>query len=89
MAGEDTYIEGVPPTEVAPPQPRDRGGRFAEVQSAPEPMFGLRPVEGDPETGDMSDGGDDPALRSQERKARGQNEQRVRQRQNVRRDRRG
>ena len=43
--------------------------------SAPEAMFGMRPVEGDPETGDTSDGGDNPTLRSRERTARGQTEQ--------------
>jgi len=49
------------------PAPRDTGGRFAAVEERPEPIFQVRMVEGDPETGDTSDGGDDPRLRSRER----------------------
>jgi hypothetical protein len=44
-------------------------GRFTQVRERPEPMFAPRPLEGDPETGDLSDGGDDPRLAAHERKA--------------------
>ena len=49
------------------PAPRDTGGRFAQVAERPEPIFEMRIVEGDPETGDTSDAGDDPRLRQRER----------------------
>ena len=39
-------------------------GRFAQVAEKPEPLFEMRIVEGDPETGDTRDGGDDPRLRA-------------------------
>jgi hypothetical protein len=49
------------------PRSRDAGGRYInETANRPEPMFAPRPVEGDPETGDTSDGGEDPRLRSRE-----------------------
>ena len=48
-------------------RPRDTGGRFVAT-SRPEPMFPDRETEGDPETGDTSDGGDDPRLRDHERR---------------------
>jgi hypothetical protein len=54
--------------EVAPQsRPRDQGGKFVATKSAPEPMFGAREIEGDPETGDTRDGGDDERLRTRER----------------------
>jgi hypothetical protein len=54
--------------EVAPQsRPRDQGGKFVATKSAPEPMFGAREVEGDPETGDTRDGGDNERLRARER----------------------
>ena len=57
-------------TEIAPAsRPRDTQGKPIRETQAPEPMFQLRPVEGDPITGDTSDGGDDPAYASLERKA--------------------
>src|SRR4029077_7078391 len=46
---------------------RDDAGRFARVAERPEPLFSVRMVEGDPETGDTSDGGDDARLRARER----------------------
>ena len=59
---------------AAPTQPatrrndaRDDAGRFAAVKERPEPMFEMRIVEGDPETGDTSDGGDNSRLRQRER----------------------
>jgi hypothetical protein len=56
--------ESVPGRQQAP---RDTSGRFAAVAERPESMFEPRIVEGDPETGDTRDGGDDPRLRSRER----------------------
>lgn len=58
-----TQNEGTPRA----PAPRDTSGRFAQVAERPEPFLELRMVEGDPETGDTSDGGDDVALRARER----------------------
>ena len=49
----------------APERPRDSGGRFA---ARPEPMFEPRPIEGDPQTGDTRDGGDDARLAAAERR---------------------
>lgn len=49
------------------PKPRDTGGRFAAVAERPEPIFETRMVEGDPETGDTRDGGDNVNLRERER----------------------
>jgi hypothetical protein len=49
------------------PAPRDTSGRFAAVAERPEPLFSVRMVEGDPETGDTSDGGDNVGLRERER----------------------
>ena len=46
---------------------RDDVGRFAQVAERPEPLFSVRMVEGDPETGDISDGGDNARLRARER----------------------
>ena len=55
-------------TEIAPAsRPRDQGGKFIRETQAPEPMFPERAVEGDPLTGDTSDGGDDPAFAARER----------------------
>ena len=54
--------------ELAPQvQARDVQGKFIAETQKPEPMFMPRPVEGDPLTGDTSDGGDDPKLVSRER----------------------
>lgn len=55
--------------EIAPQpsRPRDEGGRFT-ASARPEPMFAERPVEGDPDTGDISDGGEDQRLRENERR---------------------
>jgi hypothetical protein len=58
-----TQNEGTPRA----PAPRDTGGRFAQVAEKPEPFLELRMVEGDPETGDTGDAGDDPRLRARER----------------------
>lgn len=54
-------------TNPRAPPPRDTGGRFAQVAEKPEPFLPIRMVEGDPETGDTSDGGDDVTLRARER----------------------
>ena len=55
-------------TEINPQaRPRDDGGRFAAV-ARPETMFEPRPVEGDPLTGDVRDGGDDARLLAAERR---------------------
>ena len=54
--------------EIAPgSQPRDTDGKFVSVRDRPEPMFNEREVEGDPFTGDTSDGGDNQGLRARER----------------------
>lgn len=54
--------------EVAPQsRPRDVGGKFVQTSSRPEPIFGERPIEGDPLTGDTRDGGDNERLRAHER----------------------
>jgi hypothetical protein len=50
-------------------RPRDQSGRFVPTNRAPEPIFQPRDVEGDPLTGDTSDGGADPRFLEQERKA--------------------
>jgi hypothetical protein len=47
---------------------RDQGGRFVATNRAPEPIFQPREVEGDPLTGDASDGGADPRFEEQERR---------------------
>ena len=61
-------VEGVLATEIAPQsRPRDQGGKFIRETQAPEPMFQERQVEGDPLTGDTSDGGDDPSYARFER----------------------
>lgn len=49
-------------------RPRDQAGRFVATSSKPEPIFAPREVEGDPLTGDASDGGADPRLLEQERR---------------------
>jgi hypothetical protein len=46
---------------------RDQGGRFVSTNKA-EPIFQPRDVEGDPLTGDASDGGADPRFLEQERR---------------------
>jgi hypothetical protein len=70
------------------PRARDMGGRFAQVAEKPEPFLPIRMLEGDPETGDTSDAGDDPRLRAREREIadgrfdqRADSESRVRARQ--------
>ena len=55
-------VEGVLATEIAPAsRPRDTQGKFIRETQAPEHILQERQVEGDPLTGDTSDGGDDPA----------------------------
>jgi hypothetical protein len=46
---------------------RDDEGRFTQAAERPEPLFSVRMLEGDPETGDLSDGGDNVRLRQRER----------------------
>jgi hypothetical protein len=54
--------------EIAPQvKPRDHRGQFIPENSPPEAMFALRPIEGDPLTGDTRDGGDNLRLRARER----------------------
>jgi hypothetical protein len=54
--------------EVAPRSaPVDRRGKPVNETAKPEPMFTPRPIEGDPLTGDVRDGGDNPRLRALER----------------------
>jgi hypothetical protein len=76
-------------TEIAPEsRPRDSAGKFIRETAAPEPIFQERRVEGDPLTGDTSDGGDDPAFAAREREiADGYEEgrQSTQNRQNLRR----
>jgi hypothetical protein len=72
----EAFQQAIDPGQTADEQPapqrvadrsRDVSGRFAAVAERPEPIFPLRMVEGDPETGDTSDGGDNPRLRERER----------------------
>jgi hypothetical protein len=51
--------------QAAPERPRDPSGRFT---ARPETMFEPRPLEGDPQTGDTRDGGDDARLAAAERR---------------------
>ena len=61
--GESTPGQRQPATRA-----RDNdSGRFAQVAEKPEPFLEMRIVEGDPDTGDTSDAGDDPRLRQRER----------------------
>ena len=54
--------------QIDPPvEQRDQRGKAVERAESPEPLFGEREIEGDPETGDTSDGGDDEQLRARER----------------------
>ena len=81
------FERAIDPGQTAPaakPAPRDTGGRFAAVAERPEPMFEMRMVEGDPETGDTSDGGDDSRLREREREIA---DGRLDERQNLRAER--
>ncbi len=59
--------EGAPGQRQPATRARDDAGRFAQVADKPEPFLEIRMVEGDPETGDTSDAGDDPRLRARER----------------------
>jgi hypothetical protein len=60
--------EGALATEIAPAsRPRDTGGKFIRETQAPEHILQERRVEGDPLTGDTSDGGEDPAYARFER----------------------
>lgn len=61
-------VAGAFANEIAPQsRPRDQAGKFVATTSKPEPMFGERPIEGDPLTGDTRDGGDNERLRAIER----------------------
>src|SRR4249920_4084996 len=61
-------VAGLFTQEIAPQsRPRDQAGKFVVTTSKPESMFGERPVEGDPMTGDTRDGGDNERLRQIER----------------------
>ena len=68
MAEGMDSVEGVLATEIAPAsRPRDTGGKFIRETQAPEHILQERQVEGDPLTGDTSDGGEDPAYARFER----------------------
>ena len=68
MADEAEYTNGSLGTEVAPAsRPRDQGGKFIRETVAPASFLAPRSVEGDPDTGDTSDAGEDPKYRSIER----------------------
>lgn len=56
-----------PGTGTTPVAPRDQSGRFVATAEKPEPFLLIRMLEGDPDTGDTSDAGDDPRLRARER----------------------
>jgi hypothetical protein len=60
-----TVNEGTPRAPAS--APRDTSGRFTQIAEKPEPIFQIRMVEGDPETGDTSDGGEDVRLSQRER----------------------
>ena len=55
------------PRQDAPTPARDQRGQFTQVAEKPAPLFEMRIVEGDPDTGDTRDAGDDPRLRQRER----------------------
>ena len=55
------------PRQDAPTPARDQRGQFTQTAEKPEPFLPIRMLEGDPETGDTSDGGDNPRLRQRER----------------------
>ena len=55
------------PRQDAPTPARDQRGQFTQVAERPEPLFEMRIVEGDPDTGDTRDAGDDPRLRQREK----------------------
>ena len=70
------FQQAIDPAPTANEQPaqrqpatraRDDEGRFAQVKERPEPLFQVRMLEGDPETGDTSDGGDNVRLLQRER----------------------
>ena len=68
MADGVDEVAGAFATEIAPAsRPRDTQGKFVQETRAPEHILQERPVEGDPLTGDTSDGGDDPAFAARER----------------------
>jgi len=55
------------PRHEPPTQPRNSSGQFIATAEKPEPFLEIRTIEGDPDTGDTDDGGDDPRLVSRER----------------------
>lgn len=77
MADRDDSIPGNLSTDISPPsRPRDQGGKYIKETAAPQALFSPREVEGNRETGDTSDGGEDPKLRSMENRANGKDVQR-------------
>jgi len=55
--------------EVSKPEPpRDHRGQFIAAAEKPQPLFASREIEGDPATGDASDGGADPRYVDLERR---------------------
>ena len=59
----EAFAQEIPQAE----RPRDQAGRFVSTK-APEHIFQPREIEGDPLTGDTSDGGADPRLIEAERR---------------------
>jgi hypothetical protein len=79
MADGVDEVENTLATEIAPAsRPRDQQGKFIRGTRNPEPMFSSREIEGDPETGDTRDGGDDPRFRAREREIADGRDQRPR-----------
>jgi hypothetical protein len=64
----DAFRAQIEPQKAPAPssQPRNDRGQFM-TEGRPERLFEERKTEGDPETGDTSDGGDDKRLRGRER----------------------
>jgi hypothetical protein len=58
MASDDD-IEGSLTTDIPPPnRPRDQAGKFIREGQKPEPIFGLRPIEGEANEREQADGGE-------------------------------
>lgn len=60
----DAFAQEIPQAS----RQRDQSGRFVATSGKPEPILQPRELEGDPLTGDTSDGGDDPRLVEHERR---------------------
>lgn len=67
----DAFRTQIEPQRVQPP--RNDRGQFASESQKPERLFEERKIEGDPLTGDTSDGGDDERLRRRARQVEKEN----------------